>query len=279
MYVAKRKIGAARKAGPGRIRYRMQMKKVAACLTSAIVLALALPVLAGAQTGEKAAEAATPAAQEAPEDTGKPVQSPKAEPEAEKAATAAPTPSGTPETRNTQKPVTPGALTLTFGGKDVTGGAAALGWTNASQEAPTGLLKATGPDGRPVTAVYKSSNESVAKIDASGLVTAAGYGVTTISASLYGHMVRFELAVSQEATRLVIIGEDAIAPGRSIKLRAFDQDGNRVSAIWRSASEKFATITPDGVMTASRTASGKTVEITATAGEAGVSATLTIRIE
>ena len=257
----------------------MQMKKVAACLTSAIVLALALPVLAGAQTGEKAAEAATPAAQEAPEDTGKPVESPKAEPEAEKAATAEPTPAGTPETQNTQRPVTPGALTLTFGGKDVTGSAAALGWTNASQEAPTALLKAAGPDGRSVTPVYKSSNESVAKIDASGLITAAGYGITTISASLNGHMVRFELAVSQEATRLVIIGEDVIAPGRSIKLRAFDQDGNRVSAIWRSSSEKFATITPDGVMTASRAASGKTVEIIATAGEAGVSAKLKVRIE
>ena len=279
MYVAKRKVGAAKKTGPGRIRYRMQMKKMAACLTSAIVLALALPVLAGAQTGEKAADAATPAAQEAPEDTGKPLQSPKAEPEADKEAPPAPMPSGRPEAPNTQKPASPGALTLTFCGKDVTGGTAALGWTNASQEAPTALLKAAGPNGRPAMPVYKSSNEAVAKIDTSGLITAVGYGVTTITASLNGLAVGFELAVSQEATRLVIIGEDVIAPGRSIKLRAFDQDGNRVSAVWRSSSERFASITPEGVMTASRAASGKTVEITATAGEAGVSAVLKVRIE
>jgi len=257
----------------------MQMRKMAACLTGAIVLALTLPALAVAQTGEKAADAVTPSAQEAPEDAGKPAQSPKAELDAEQTAPAAPTAYETPETPNTQRPAAPGGLILTFGGKDVTGGTAVMSWTNASQEAPTALVKATVPNGRPATPVFKSSNEAVARIDASGLITAVGYGVTIISASLDGTVVGFELAVSQEATRLVIIGENTIAPGRSIKLRAFDQDGNRVNAIWSTSNEEFASITPDGVMTASRAASGKAVEITATAGESGVSASLTVQIE
>jgi len=256
----------------------MQMKKMAACLASAVLLALTLPVMAVAQTGEMAADVAGPA-QEAPEDAGEPTNAPKAEPEEEQAATTAPTSYGTPETPNTQKPAMPGGLTLTFAGKDVTGGTAVLSWTSASQEAPTALVKATGPNGRPATPVFKSSDEAVARIDASGLITAVGYGVTTISASLDGLVVGFDLAVSQEVTRLVIIGENTIAPGRSIKLRAFDQDGNRVNAVWSSSNEAFASITPDGVMTASRAASGKTVEITAAAGEAGVSAVLTVRIE
>jgi len=263
----------------------MFMKKMAAFLTGALVLALALPVLASAQTPETIVpDAAAPAAQEAAPEAAEEAAQPEkteaaaAEPEAEPAGEAEP--ENTPEAQRAKKSAKPDGLALYVDGKDVTGGAAVLNWPDPGLDAPTALLKAVGPDGSSVSPMFETSDDGVVAVDPSGLVTAVGYGVATITATLDTRRAVLQISVGQEVRRVVIIGEDAVAPGRSVKLRAFDQDGNRIRAVWRTSSDKIATISPDGVLTAGRGASGKSVDVTAFAGEgSGVYAVKTVRVE
>jgi hypothetical protein len=152
-------------------------------------------------------------------------------------------------------------------GKDLTGGAALISWPSLATPAPTAVLKAIGPDGAVVSPVYDSSDDDVVYVDESGLVTAVGYGVAVITATLDAQKAELQVSVEHEVLRVVIIGEESVAHGRSIKLRAFDQDGNRIKAVWRSSSDKLASISSEGVLTANRRASGQTVEVTAFADE------------
>ncbi len=255
----------------------MFIKKVAACLTGLIVLALTLPVLAGAQAPEKAAETTVPAAQEpAEEPAEKPDQS---EPSGETSApdaTERPAPAETPVAGS----AAPEWLALLLNGRDVTGGDVSLSWPESVESAPTALIRAVGPDGKGVLPAFSSSDPSVAAVDASGLVTAAGLGTATVTATLDAHTASIQVSVGRKTERVVIIAEDTISPGHSIKLRAFDQDGNRISVLWRSSPEKLVEITSEGVLTVRRGAAGQTVEITALAEDGSkVSAITTIRIE
>ena len=257
----------------------MFMKKVAAILTGAVVLALTLPMLASAQTSEKTADTTTPAAQEAAEKTEQPdgTKTPldlQTEPAPESI------PSNTPEAQRPPKTAEQGALALFVDGKDMTGGSALLNWPDLSQAAPTALLRAIGPDGAYVSPIFESSDADVIAVDASGMVTAVGYGVATVTATLDTQKAFLQISVGQEVQRVVIIGSDKVSHGRSIKLRAFDQDGNRIHVTWRSSSDKFASVSPDGVLTASRSAAGQTVDITALVGEAStVYSVKTIQID
>ncbi len=254
------------------------MKKMTAVLTGAVVLALALPVLAVAQTSEITPETATTAAQEAAEETEQPEEPPVPTASATSDAPAV-TPEITPDVQKQKGPAEQGAFALYVDGKEAAGSAAVLNWPDPSMTAPTALIKAMGPDGLTLSPVFESSDQSVVAVDASGLVTAVGYGVATITATLDAQKVFLQISVGQEIQRVVIIGEDSVSPGRSIKLRAFDQDGNRISAVWRTSSDRIASISPDGVLTASRAAEGQTVDITALAGEgAKVYAVKTIQI-
>ncbi len=142
-------------------------------------------------------------------------------------------------------------------GADLTGGEALINWPDLSTAPPTAVLKAVGPDGSVVSPVYDSSNDGVVFVDESGLVTVVGYGVATITATLDAQQAMLQVSVAHEVRRVIIIGEDAVSHGRSIKLRAFDQDGSRIRAIWRSSSEDLASIDADGVLTAKRGASGQ----------------------
>jgi hypothetical protein len=257
----------------------MFMKKMAAFLTGAVVLALALPVLVSAQAPEKTADATQPAAQEAAEEPEQPAKTREA---VDQEASQAPesTPENTPEAQRTEPPKNQDVLSIYVDGKDVTGGAVTLNWPDQTQTAPTALLKAVGPGGENVSPLYEISDDAVANVDPSGFVTAIGYGVATITATLDTQKAELQISVGQEIQRVVIIGSDTVPHGRSIKLRAFDQDGNRIQAVWRSSSDKIASVSPDGVVTASRGASGQTVDVTALADEgSGVYAVKTIRIE
>lgn len=271
--------GRALPRGSRRTQIGMFMKKMAAILTGAIVLALALPMLVSAQAPEETADANKPAAQEAAEETEQPQKTQEAV-EQEPSQAPESTPENTPDAQQTENPAKQDALSIYVDGKDVTGGAVTLSWPDQTQAAPTALLEAVGPDGANVAPLYQTSDEAVADVDPSGYVTAVGYGVATITATLDKQQAELQISVGQEAQRVVIIGADAVPHGRSIKLRAFDQDGNRIQAVWRSSSDKIASVSQDGVVTASRGASGKTVDVTALAGgDSGAYAVKTIRIE
>ena len=281
----------------------MFLKKMAAFLTGAVVLALTLPVLAASQTSEQTADAAPAVAQEAAADatpaaaqksaeTEQPdipqateaieTEQPDAPQATEEIVTEAPgtiAPEDTPPAGREEKAAEQGELSIYMDGRDLTGGAALINWPDLATPAPTAVLKAIGPDGAVVSPVYNSSDDGVVFVDESGLVTAVGYGVAVITATLDAQKAVVQVSVGQEVHRVVIIGEASVAPGRSIKLRAFDQDGNRINAIWRSSSEKLASIDSDGVLTANRRASGQSVDVTAFADEAHtVSAVKSIRI-
>jgi hypothetical protein len=248
----------------------MFLKKMAAFLTGAVVLALALPVLAASQAPEKTADAEPVEAQEAAE-TEQP-DKPRATEAVETDAPEATPPStmppdNTPPARR-EKVAADGSLSIYMDGKNLTGGAALINWPDLATPAPTAVLKAVGPDGSVVSPVYASSDDGVVYVDESGLVTAVGYGVAVITATLDAQKAVVQVSVGHEVRRVVIIGEDSVGHGRSVKLRAFDQDGSRINVIWRSSSEKLASVNSDGVVTAGRRASGQSVEITAFADEA-----------
>jgi hypothetical protein len=168
-----------------------------------------------------------------------------------------------------------GSLTIYAGGQQISEEVIALTWNDLVDAPPAVALMAEGAQ----DAMFSSSDVTVAVVDASGLVTGVGYGAATITVTTGDAHASLNIEVVRPIDRLVIIGEDSISPGRSIKLRAFDQDGNRVRAVWRSSSDALAAIDSEGVLTAGRRASGHAVEITAYAWEgAPVYAIKTVQI-
>lgn len=270
----------------------MFMKKLAAFLTGAVVLCLTLPVLAASQTPEKTADAAPAAARETADatpateretdetdETDEP-EAPRADGESEADAGQSIAPDNTPPAQKTEKPAERSELSIYLDGKDLTGGEALINWPDLTTAPPTATLKAVGPDGSYVSPVYDSSDDGVVFVDESGLVTAVGYGVATITATLDAQKAMLQVSVSHDVRRVIIIGEETVSHGRSVKLRAFDQDGNRIRAIWRTSSEKIATVNADGIVTAKRGASGQSVDVTAFADEnLAVFAVKNIRID
>jgi hypothetical protein len=268
----------------------MFTQKVAACLSGLVVLALALPMLAGAQAPEKASESAAPAAQEA--DQPEPSEKDNTEIDAADAADAAgegdeadaadpsaPAEAPEPDEADADGAAT-GALALLLDGQDVTGGDVSLSWAEGEGEVPTALIRAVGPDGLSVSPDYFSSDPAVADVDESGLVTATGLGTATVIATLDAQTASLQVSVGRRIERVVIIAEDSVSPGHSIKLRAFDQDGNRISVKWHASPERLVEITSEGVLTVRRAVAGQAVEVTAAAEDGSmVSAVKEIRIE
>ena len=254
----------------------MFMRKMAACLTGAVLVALTLPLLTSAQINEVSAEN-TPAAQEAAKEPDQPQETEQQTQTQQSTQPAALTPESSPFGAETTKPAKQKGFALLLNGKDVSGGAVTLNWSGDSVSAQ---IQAVKPDGQGVTPTFSSSNPSVASVDASGLVSAVGFGVATIVAKLDARTASVQITISRDVKRLVIIAENTISPGHSIKLRAFDQDGNRISVQWRSSSEKLARVSEDGVLTARHGASGQSVDVTAQAGEGSeVIAVKTVQID
>jgi hypothetical protein len=265
----------------------MRMKKMAACLAGATIVALALPLMALAAVAEAPAQGAASAGQQraadeaAPEDTQPPpAQAATDAPEGGQGEQGQPDAPDARETPGARDAGGQGALALYLDGREVTGGAATLKWPDPADAPPTALFKVSKAGGLPVSAAYRSSDEAVLTVDSAGHVTATGYGVAIVTASVGGESASCQITVGQPVERLIIISENAVSPGRPIRLRAFDQDGNRINALWRSSSEELASVSLDGVLTANREASGQSVDVTALAGEhSKVSAVKTIWIE
>ena len=133
-----------------------------------------------------------------------------------------------------------------------------------------------------VAVAWTSSDRSVAAVDASGLVTAAGNGTATITAMAGSVSGSAAVTVEQEVSSVTVSPAAAmIAPGDTLRLAAaaFDAQGNTVAEpeiVWASSDRAVAVVDASGLVTA--VAAGD-AEITATAdGVPGVAVVTVARV-
>ena len=130
------------------------------------------------------------------------------------------------------------------------------------------------------TVTWRSDDTSVAAVDASGLVTATGEGMATITASTDGVSGSAVVTVSQSVASVKVSPSAAeIEPGRTLQLtgEAFDANGKAVvdaEYAWESSEAAVATVDSGGLVTA--VAAG-TATITVSAGGASGTAVVTVR--
>ena len=130
----------------------------------------------------------------------------------------------------------------------------------------------------PVT--WASSDNAVATVNSSGLVTAAGNGSAGVTASSGGASGTAAVTVAQELVRLDLSpsADTLVSLGATVQLNARPLDANDnviagVSVEWGSADESVATVDSGGLVTA--IANGDT-DITATAEAFSATAAVTV---
>ena len=131
------------------------------------------------------------------------------------------------------------------------------------------------------TVTWRSGDTSVATVDASGLVTAAGNGTATITASAGSASGSTVVTVTQSVASVEVSPTTAqlTALGATVQLTAAALDGNGHAVAgaefsWESGDAAVATVDASGLVTG--VAEG-TATITASAGEASGSAVVTVR--
>ncbi len=127
---------------------------------------------------------------------------------------------------------------------------------------------------------WSSSDDNVAAVDATGLVTAVMNGTAQITATAGSASAAATVTVAQSATRITITPPSAtlMSIGQTVQLSAtvFDQKGQPVtgtSVLWSSNNTAVATVTSQGLVTA---VMNGTAQITATAGSASATATVAV---
>lgn len=126
---------------------------------------------------------------------------------------------------------------------------------------------------------WTSSNPAVATVDAHGVVTAAGTGTATISATAHDQTGAVTVTVVVPAASVLISGtqSEPLEVGLTLQLTAVVKDaaGNTLDrpVTWTSANPDIATVDANGLVTG---VGRGTVTITATAGK--VSATASVRV-
>lgn len=130
--------------------------------------------------------------------------------------------------------------------------------------------------GRPV--VWSSSDQSVATVDANGLVTAAGEGTATITATSAGKSGTASVTVTIPVASVdVTPAASSLQWGETVQLTAAPKDaqGDALdrSVTWSSSDESVATVDENGLVTA--TGAGDAT-ITATSGGVHGTATVTV---
>ena len=131
------------------------------------------------------------------------------------------------------------------------------------------------------TVTWTSSASSIATVDASGLVTAAGNGTATITASA-GPASGSAVVTVMQSVALVEVSPsvyELTALGQTVQLtaEAFDENGHAVAEAefsWESSDAAVATVDAGGLVTA--VGDGQAT-ITASAGAASGSAVVTVR--
>ena len=130
---------------------------------------------------------------------------------------------------------------------------------------------------------WASDDEAVATVDLDGLVTAAGNGTATITATSAGLSGSATVTVQQEAAAVSVAPDSVhlVAIGATAQLTAEVADANEntiadAAVTWVSADEAVATVDAAGLVTA--VADGATT-VTATSGDASASAAVTVLAE
>ena len=130
------------------------------------------------------------------------------------------------------------------------------------------------------TFTWSSSDESVATVNASGLVLAIANGATTITATTDGVQDSASLTVAQEASQIVVTPFAArlVTIGLTIQLAASASDarGNPTPPqplTWSSSDQNVATVSATGLVSAVAPGS-----VTVTANAGGVSGSATIDV-
>ncbi len=127
---------------------------------------------------------------------------------------------------------------------------------------------------------WESSDESVATVDASGLVTAVANGSATITATSGSASGSAAVTVAQAVSSVAVTPDAARlgALGDTVRLSAgaFDANGHAMAGTefsWESSDEAVAAVDGSGLVTA---AGNGTATITATSDSASGSATVTV---
>jgi len=138
--------------------------------------------------------------------------------------------------------------------------------------------------GRPLTrraVLWTSSNDSVATVSATGLVTAVGNGSATITAASEAASGTANVTVSQTAATLAVAppADTLTALGQTQQLATSGQDanGNPIAnprVAWTSSNASAVTVNASGLATAVRNGTSTVTAVTA----AGLTATATVTV-
>lgn len=127
------------------------------------------------------------------------------------------------------------------------------------------------------TVSWTSSNNSIATVNNSGLVTCKGYGDATITATADGKSATCKVTLDPIRVQSVSIAQDkyTIEKSKTVQLTATvsPSDATYPTITWQSSNTSVATVSTTGVVTGK---SGGSVTITATAD--GKSATCTVAV-
>ncbi|CAA9363131.1 MAG: hypothetical protein AVDCRST_MAG89-3882 [uncultured Gemmatimonadetes bacterium] len=129
------------------------------------------------------------------------------------------------------------------------------------------------------TARWSSSNEQVARISETGLVTAAAPGPVRISASVDGQSGFTDLTITAAVAAVMVVPDTlTLSPGATRQLTATARDAGgtpiaNVAIRWESANDAVARVNSEGVVQA---VAGGTVQISAVAGTVRGSATVRV---
>ena len=138
-------------------------------------------------------------------------------------------------------------------------------------------------NGQPIVdpAAWSSSDEAVASVSETGLVTALKNGRTQITARAGAASASITVSISQNAVRIVIMPESAAldAIGQTVQLTAtvYDRNGQPIvdPAAWSSSDEAVASVSDTGLVTALKNG---TAQITARAGAASAHVEVAVEI-